>query len=112
MTAQLGVSLGVRTVQMIQVVLPDNVRSIFEVRGQLPGVFQNIIPLPVDELLQLLPEKPGVFNGVDFVLLMVINIDRWRWRCNLSRYLRFYIWNKFTGVENWVMCDHGFGPLE
>ena len=29
------------------------------------------------------PEKPGVFDGVDFVLLVVINEIRWRRRIDM-----------------------------
>ena len=37
----------------------------------------------MDKVLQLSPEKPGVFNGVDFVLLMVIDEVGWRWRSDV-----------------------------
>ena len=56
----------------------DNVRGILEIRGWLPGVFRDIVALPVDKLLQLLSEEPRVL-GIDFVLLMVIDEVRWGW---------------------------------
>ena len=88
---------------MIQVVLPDNVRGILEIRGWLPGVFRNVVPLPVDEVLPLSPEKPGVFDGVDFVLLMVINEIRWRWRIDmLDGEDRRFVWTKKRFIEDRV----------
>ena len=109
-TARLGVSPGSRTVRVIQVVLPDNVRGILEIRGWLPGVFRNVVPLPVDEVLPLSPEKPGVFDGVDFVLLMVINEIRWRWRIDmLDGEDRRFVWTKKRFIEDSVPCGRTRG---
>ena len=82
-TARLGVPSGARTIRVIQMVLFDNVRGILEIRGRLPGVFRDIVALPMDEVLQLSPKEPGIFDGIDFILLMVIDEVGWRWRIDV-----------------------------
>ena len=52
-----------------------------------------------------MPEEPGVFDGVDFVLLMVINEIRWRWRIDmLDGEDRRFVWTKKRFVEDSVSC--------
>ena len=56
------------------------------------------------------PEKLGVFDGVDFVLLMVINEIRWRWRIDmLDGEDRRFEWMKKRFVENSVPCGRTRG---
>ena len=57
----------------------------------------------MDEVLQLSPEKSGVFDGVDFVLLMVINEIGWRWRMDmLDGEDRRFVWTKKRFIEDSV----------
>ena len=59
----------------------------------------------MDEVLQLSPEKPGVFNGVDFVLLMVIDEVGWGWRINvLDREDGRSVWSEEGFVEDCMSC--------
>ena len=37
----------------------------------------------MDEVLQLSPKEPGVLDGIDFILLMIIDKVGWRWRINV-----------------------------
>ena len=55
--------------------------------------------------MQLSPEKPGVFDGVDFVLLMVINEIRWRRRIEmLDGEDRGFVGTKKRFIEDSVSC--------
>ena len=56
------------------------------------------------------PEKPGVFDGVDFVLLMVINEIRWRWRIDLlDGKDRRFVRAKKRFIEDSVPCGRTRG---
>ena len=64
----------------------------------------------MDEVLQLSPEKPGVFDGVDFILLMVINEIRWGWRIDmLDGEDRRFVWTKKRFIEDSVSCGRTRG---
>ena len=64
----------------------------------------------MDEVLQLSPEKPGVFDRVDLILLMVINEIRWRWRIDmLDGEDRGSVWTKKRFVEDSVPCGRTRG---
>ena len=49
------------------------------------------------------PEKPGVLDGIDFILLMVVDEIRWRWRIDmLDGEDRRFVWTKKRFVEDSV----------
>ena len=51
------------------------------------------------------PEKPGVFNGVNLVLFMVINEIRWRWRIDmLDGEDRRFVRTKKRFIEDSMSC--------
>ena len=57
-----------------------------------------------------MPEKPGVFDGVNFVLLMVINEIRWRQRIDmLDGEGRRFAWTKKRFIEDSVSCGRTRG---
>ena len=57
-----------------------------------------------------MPEKPGVFDGVDFVLLMVINEIGWRWRIDiLDGEDRRFVRTKKGFIEDSVPCGRTRG---
>ena len=51
----------------------NGLRRILEVMGWLPCVFQDIISLPVYEVLELASTSARVLDGLHFVLLVSIN---------------------------------------
>ena len=90
---------------MIQMLLFDNVRGILEIRGRLQGVFRDIVALPMDEVLQLSPKEPGVLDGIDFILLMVIDEIGWRWRMNMLDWEDGRpVWSEEGFIEDHMSC--------
>ena len=56
----------------------------------------------MDEILQLLSEELGVLDGIDLVLLMVINEVGWRWRIDTLDWED----GRSVGLEEGFIEDH------
>ena len=81
----------------------DKFPCVLEATDGLPSIALRSITLPSYQIEEFSSLSLWRENLLDLKFFMTFNINRWRWRCHLSRDLRFYIANKLACMEYWMI---------